>query len=250
MRKDRVEVSPEMLSYVGPGAVEPDWPASWVVLLFSGLADRAPCSVACVEGDGGGLADDAALVFAVDPAAFQRLYAVMPTAGAAWHLPSQMRAIALAICDCAHPEPARATMRLAKSIELLCAVALALKEETLVPCAGVGALSEGDAARILAARRLVDERWREKLTLDAIARACGLNRAKLTRGFRLLFDCSVADALAANRLGGARRMLRETDLPVSSIGYACGYRNNASFTRAFSRRYGVAPTHVRRSAAA
>lgn len=90
-------------------------------------------------------------------------------------------------------------------------------------------------------RRLVDERWREKLTLDGIARACGLNRAKLTRGFRQAFGSSVADRVADRRLQGAHRLLLATDLPVSSI----GYRNNASFTRAFSRRYGVAPTRLR-----
>lgn len=40
-------------------------------------------------------------------------------------------------------------------------------------------------------------------------------------------------------------MLRETDLPVASIGYACGYHNNARFARAFSRRYGMPPTRLR-----
>ena len=47
------------------------------------------------------------------------------------------------------------------------------------------------------------------------------------------------------KLRGAGEMLRSTDLPVSSIGYRCGYLNNASFTRAFSRHYGVAPTQYR-----
>ena len=95
------------------------------------------------------------------------------------------------------------------------------------------------------ARRLIDERWHEKLTLDSIARACGINRAKLTRGFRSMFATTVADAIADMRLRGAGEMLRSTDLPVSSIGYRCGYLNNASFTRAFSRHYGVAPTQYR-----
>ena len=60
-----------------------------------------------------------------------------------------------------------------------------------------------------------------------------------------MFDMTVADAIADRRLGGASELLRSTDLPVSSIGYRCGYLNNASFTRAFSRRYGLAPTQYR-----
>ena len=42
-----------------------------------------------------------------------------------------------------------------------------------------------------------------------------------------------------------RSRLAASDLPVGSIGYRCGYSNNASFTRAFSRRYGIAPTRLR-----
>ncbi|MEX6650950.1 helix-turn-helix domain-containing protein [Pseudomonas aeruginosa] len=34
-------------------------------------------------------------------------------------------------------------------------------------------------------------------------------------------------------------------MPVSSIGYQCGYLNNASFTRAFSRQFGTTPSSLR-----
>lgn len=161
------------------------------------------------------------------------------------HMPTDLRAIVIALVDCRLPGPARDTLRLAKSIELLCATFEKLAADDLVAADATGELKEVDARRIVAARRLIDERWNEKLTLDSIARACGLNRAKLTRGFRSMFDMTVADAIADMRLGGASEMLRSTDLPVSSIGYRCGYLNNASFTRAFSRRYGVAPTRYR-----
>jgi AraC family transcriptional activator of pyochelin receptor len=92
---------------------------------------------------------------------------------------------------------------------------------------------------------MIEERWHEKLTLETIARACGLNRAKLTRGFRDMFACTIAEALAEQRLRQASRMLLTTDKPVSSIGYENGYLNNASFARAFSRRFGVSPSDYR-----
>jgi AraC family transcriptional activator of pyochelin receptor len=110
---------------------------------------------------------------------------------------------------------------------------------------GNGALSEGDAQRILSARRMIDEHWHEKLTIDMIGRACGLNRAKLTKGFRAIFDCSIGDAIVERRLSNARHMLLVTDLPIASIGYRCGYHNNASFTRAFSKKFGMVPTRLR-----
>ena len=115
----------------------------------------------------------------------------------------------------------------------------------LVPLASEDQLSMADTRRLLAARRIVDERWREKPTLEAIARACGLNRDKLTRGFRALYGRSVGEALAERRLGHASAMLLTTDKPVSSIGYENGYLSNASFARAFSRRFGVSPSDYR-----
>lgn len=240
--KQRIEVSPEMLSFVGVGSVPTTgWPAAAVGFSFrlddaSLAAHLAPTGAAMIESD---------LAFIVTPDACNRIFGFAPDADMRWHLPSELRAIVLSIIDCPLPSPARETLRLAKSIELLCGVFQLMSADELVPTDGTGELNEMDARRIVAARRLIDERWHEKLTLDSIARACGINRAKLTRGFRNMFDMSVADAIADMRLGGASQMLRATDLPVSSIGYRCGYLNNASFTRAFSRRFGVAPTLYR-----
>lgn len=240
--KQRIQVSDEMLSFVGSGAVPASgWPVRVVGLGFR-LADATlafhadPTPAAMIDSD---------CAFVVTAAACRRIFGRIPTGDTGWHLPSELRALVVAILDCRLPGEARDTLRLAKSIELLCATFERFAADSLVPTDGAGELNEVDARRIIAARRLIDERWREKLTLDSIARSCGTNRAKLTRGFRAMFDTTVADAIADLRLGGAGQMLRSTDLPVSSIGYACGYLNNASFTRAFTRRYGVAPTRYR-----
>ena len=183
-------------------------------------------------------------MLAVTPAACARIF-TFPEDDGIWHLPSEMRTLVLALRDCPLPEPARSTLRLAKSIELLCASIACFDQDALIPADGAGDLSELDAARLAAARRLIDDRWQEKLTLDSVARACGLNRAKLTRGFRQMFGSTVADAIADKRLSGAHGLLLATDLPVSAIGYRCGYQNNASFTRAFAWRFGVPPTRLR-----
>lgn len=160
------------------------------------------------------------------------------------HLPSELRTIALAIHRCSLSGEALLVYRLGKSIELFCETLRLAAEGALVPLAP-GGLSMADARRLAAARRMIDERWSEKLTLDAIARACGLNRAKLTEGYRQMFGTTIAEALAEQRLHHASRMLLTTDLPISSIGYENGYLNNASFARAFSRRFGVTPSGFR-----
>ena len=241
--KIRIDVSPEMLSFVGSGPMPAaTWPSRPILLSFTDAVmavlsvDPAPVPSDRCEG--------AALVFVVAGSAADRLFGGRPEVGT-WHLPSALKVLVQSIC---HPTTAQAlteTLQLAKSIELLCAVFEHRDAHLLVPVAGGSALSERDAARITIARRIVDEQWHQKLSLDAIARACGLNRGKLTRGFRSTYGCTVANALTEHRLAGAQRMLAATDLPIATIGFRCGYLNNASFARAFSRHVGVAPTRWR-----
>jgi AraC family transcriptional activator of pyochelin receptor len=161
------------------------------------------------------------------------------------HMPSELRIIALALRDCEVAGKAGELYRAAKAVELLCETLRLRDADQLQPLAGNGALPRTHSLRIMAARRLIDERWSEKLSLEQIAASCGLNRESLTRGFRDMFNCSIAKALAERRLGEASRMLLTTDLPVSSIGYENGYDNNASFARAFGRRFGLSPSDYR-----
>jgi len=190
-----------------------------------------------------------ALVLVVQHAALKRLFGWSPAklCGAQFHLPPAMVAIAERIWqDGPSPELTR-TYRLAKSIELLCELVEALKQEDLLVFQDPGSLSLGDSRRLLAAKQMIEEEWSQKLTLGQIARRCGLNRTKLSRGFRELFHCTVSEALVDRRLQEARRQLLSTDLPIGVIGYRNGYLNNASFTRAFGRRFGVPPSDLRNS---
>ncbi|GAM98239.1 transcriptional regulator of AraC family [alpha proteobacterium U9-1i] len=194
------------------------------------------------------LGRDADLTLVVQRCAYERLGGLTSDVHG-FHQPSALRAIVHAIRDCAMKGETLKVYRLGKSIELLCETIRLINADELVPLASDGVMSLEDARRVVAARRMIDERWGEKLTLDRIARACGLNRAKLTRGFRDMFSCTIAEAIADRRLSHASQMLRTTSLPVSSIGYENGYLNNASFARAFARRFGVSPTDFRQAAA-
>lgn len=162
-----------------------------------------------------------------------------------FHLPAELRAIVLALRDCERSGEAGEIYLAAKGIELVYETWAQLDTQSLTPLAIDSALSRADSERIVRARQLIDDRSNEKLTLEHIASVCGLNREKLTRGFRDMFACSVAEAIAERRLTQASRMLATTDLPVSSIGYESGYMNNASFSRAFGRRFGVSPSDFR-----
>ena len=255
---EHIEVSPEMTALLGQGPCgSPPLPDSPLGLIFTlGDGESPPVlrldldpDLEILSGDG---ADGFRLILLVCRPAVIRLggQALLAPAHPAFHLPSELRVIAAAMRDPPTTPETHSTYRLAKSIELFCETLRLFAADGLPPLTSGGALSPADTRRLIAARRMIDDRWTEKLTLDAIARSCGLNRAKLTRGFRDLFDCTVAEAIAQRRLSEASRLLRTTDLLVSSVGYESGYLNNASFSRAFSRHFGRSPSDYRAGVAA
>ncbi len=246
-----ISVSAEMVLFVGQGGLPTNgWPDDSLMVSFAGFdGDSVPVlryDPLPAEADH----READVVLIVQRNACRRLFGGLPPGAGSWFLPSYLCGLVHSIRDCEAELAARTTLQGARSVELLCQAFAELAKGELVPAEGGGALNQADALRIATARRLVDERWHEKLTLDGIARACGINRDKLSRGFRTIYNSTVADVLAENRLSSARQMLLATDLPVATVGYRCGYLNNASFTRAFSRRYGLAPSLLRHGAIA
>ncbi|MDB5676604.1 MAG: AraC family transcriptional regulator [Sphingomonas bacterium] len=168
-----------------------------------------------------------------------------PEDSTGYYTPHELVALAEAGLNTTMPGRAKNVYRAAKGMELICETLRLRAAGQLVPIIGNGVLSPADSLRIVAAKHLIAERFSEKLTLESIGRACGLNRAKLTRGFREMFDCSISETIAEYRLLHARKMLTGSDQRVATVGYAAGYSNNASFARAFHRRFGLPPSAFR-----
>lgn len=241
-----IEVSPEMLTFLGVGSVPPtQWPEQPVAFEFEdAMSFTFHARPTCPQLDR--RATDDRMIFVVARSACERLLGgpLKLASGSSYLLASELRAIARAIRDCDMQPAAALPYRLAKSIELVCELMRACADQALIP-APRASLPLADCRRVAQARQLIEDNWDKPLTLSQIARGCGLNRSKLSRGFRELYDCSVSEALAERRLAEARRQLIATDLPVGLIGYRNGYQNNASFSRAFCRRFGLPPSEFR-----
>ena len=248
-RMEAIDVSPEMLTLVGTGELGdhrwPSYPVAFEVTFGEGPSNFIFHEKPSIAGLG--VSKDSRLLLIVDRGACDRLLgqALDFNDQSIRYLPLELNAIASAIRDCALPAAAAMPYRLAKSIELLCEILTAHRTGQLAEVFAPSTLNQRDIERIAAARKLIDECWHEKLTLFEIARRCGLNRSKLASGFRKLYSCSVNEALLERRLAEARHQLLATDLPVGLIGYRSGYHNNASFSRAFCRRFGVPPSNFR-----
>ena len=253
-RMEAIDVSPEMLTLVGIGELgDHRWPSFPVA--FEVTFGEGPSNFIFHENPSVrqlGASEDSRLLLIVERGACERVLGqdLDFTDQSVRYLPPELNAMATAIRDCALPSAAATPYRLAKSIELLCEILTAHRVGQLAEVVAPTTLTQRDIERIAAARKLIDECWHEKLTLCQIAQRCGLNRSKLASGFRQLYSCTVNEALLERRLAEARRQLLSTDLPVGLIGYRSGYHNNASFSRAFCRRFGVPPSNFRSRLAA
>lgn len=177
--------------------------------------------------------------------AFQSLFAGLGDGD--YYLDDALSALVTAAASPAITGAARDLYQRAKCQELICEIIDRADRGELVPQASTSSLSLQEMERLMAARRIIATRFDEKLTLSLIGRTAGLNRAKLTQGFREVFGQTVADCLAEHRLTKAAADLTSSNRPVSAVGYSAGYLNNASFARAFSKRFGLCPTDYRRA---
>lgn len=86
----------------------------------------------------------------------------------------------------------------------------------------------------------------EPIALDELSNLTGLSRRQIERQFRQLLGESPRQTYRNIRLDRARALLVETDMVVSEISVACGFRSSGSFARQYKERFGVSPAaHIR-----
>ncbi|MDF0541397.1 AraC family transcriptional regulator [Sphingobium sp. H39-3-25] len=171
--------------------------------------------------------------------------AVPPIVPGSYFLTASMETLVAATAWTETVSPAARLRAEAQMQELLCETMDAWRSSALVAAAGDMALHREERERLSRARKMIETQFADKITIEGLARSCGLGRARLIRGFKLLFGQTVAECLAERRLQAAASALKRTRQPVSQIAFQSGYLSNAAFTRAFARRFGTVPSAFR-----
>jgi AraC-like DNA-binding protein len=86
----------------------------------------------------------------------------------------------------------------------------------------------------------------EPISLAQIAGAVGASVGHIQRSFRAHYGGGVVRHIQRRRVDAARRLLRESDMPVAAVAAAVGFESQSYFTRLFSRLVGVSPARYRR----
>ncbi|WP_417269850.1 helix-turn-helix domain-containing protein [Celeribacter sp.] len=106
-----------------------------------------------------------------------------------------------------------------------------------------------DASRRLVAAytALIEEKFHETHTVSDYATALGVTATHLTRACNIANGHPASKILADRVHFEARRMLKETDLPVKDIAAKLGFHSPAYFSRSFHKATGVSPRQFRQS---
>jgi len=132
----------------------------------------------------------------------------------------------------------------AKTIELVCMMSRVLSHRTTERAAVK--LRPRDIEALHEVRRILARSLTERPSIEALARRVGINRNKLTFGFKHLFDQTISEYCIESRLQSGWQLLQETTMPVAVVAAKVGYAQAAAFSTAFRQHFGVTPRYVRR----
>jgi AraC family transcriptional regulator len=85
----------------------------------------------------------------------------------------------------------------------------------------------------------------QDLSLENLAQQAGFSPYHFARLFRQTIGESPHQFVLRQRIETARRLLKETDMPLAQVALAAGFPNQSHFTRAFKDRVGRTPQRYR-----
>ncbi len=93
----------------------------------------------------------------------------------------------------------------------------------------------------------IEENIAGDLSVEEIARHCGISTSSLQKRFKYVFHMTVKDYILRRRFSCAARDLLTTDDSILNISLKYGYSNHESFTRGFQQVWMMTPTEYRKN---
>jgi AraC-like DNA-binding protein len=96
--------------------------------------------------------------------------------------------------------------------------------------------------RLRKGRKYIDDKFLSIKDIGEVAIVSHLSEFHFYRSFRQAFSISPYQYLMQKKLGFARNLLLANELPVNRIAACCSFADLPSFSKAFKRHFGMAPT--------
>jgi AraC family transcriptional regulator of adaptative response/methylated-DNA-[protein]-cysteine methyltransferase len=104
---------------------------------------------------------------------------------------------------------------------------------------------KGTKTTVERALALIEAGALDRESVDALAERLGIGSRHLSRLFAEHLDASPRQVAQSLRIGRAKRLLNDTDLPVEAIAVRAGFSSQRRMSAAFTRLYGRPPSDLR-----
>ena len=98
---------------------------------------------------------------------------------------------------------------------------------------------------VVKAMQIVQERFREDLTLDLVAEELNISLFYLSKLFRKHTGTSFTEYLTQVRMNRAKELLEAGSLSVKEVAYAAGFNSQSYFSKLFKKYTGQAPSEYK-----
>ncbi len=99
--------------------------------------------------------------------------------------------------------------------------------------------------RLKVSMEYIEANFERPLSLQEIADTVFMSKAHFLRQFKKYFDITPHQYLTQCRLRAARYLLQHSDVSITEIVYASGFKNRSSFSRMFKQHCGCSPLEYR-----
>ncbi|OBZ10290.1 helix-turn-helix transcriptional regulator [Bacillus sp. FJAT-26390] len=92
----------------------------------------------------------------------------------------------------------------------------------------------------------IEDNLQHPLSLDSVANAFNISKYYFHRLFSAMMGCSLNNYILTRRLNASLQLIQNNkNLSLTDIAYQLNFGTQASFTRAFKRQYGAAPSSLK-----
>lgn len=93
------------------------------------------------------------------------------------------------------------------------------------------------------------QHFREPMSLESVSAALGISKRQLSRLFSDTIHIGFHEYLLDLRTEHAKKLLRDTQIPITDIAYQAGFESQRTFNRAFRDYHGMTPREYRKQLA-
>lgn len=96
-------------------------------------------------------------------------------------------------------------------------------------------------------KKFIDENYHRNIKVEEIGKLIGINQNKIRKEFKAQYHLTVSDYMSELRMLKAKKLIIDKKMMIKEIAIECGYEYVQNFTRAFKKKFGVAPEKLRQN---